>query len=68
MNPVFVFLVVLGTALLWVLLSGLFRFVGGIVQSAAKRTMDALENYDKGKVEYFVDGFKSAFHNEEDSE
>lgn len=63
MNPVFVFLVVIGTFLLWVLLSGLFRLVGGITLNIAKRTKDALENDEKGKVESFVDGFKSSFQN-----
>lgn len=67
MNPVFVFLVLIGAALLWVLLSGLFRLVGGITQRAIKKTKDALEDDSPGKVESFVNGFKSSFQNNKES-
>ena len=61
MNPVFVFLVIVGAALLWILLSGLFRLIGSITQHTIDKTRDALNNDDKGKVESFVDGFKHSF-------
>lgn len=61
MNPVFVFLVILGAAFLWLLLSGLFRFVGSLTQHTIEKTKDALENDDIGKPESFVNGFKSSF-------
>lgn len=35
MNPIFVFLVIIGAALLWLLLSGLYRIIGSIVQRLA---------------------------------
>lgn len=67
MNPVFVFLVLIGAALLWVLLSGLFRLVGGITQRAIKKTKDALEDDSPGKVESFVNGFKSSLKNNKEN-
>lgn len=67
MNPVFVFLVLIGTAMLWVLLSGLFRLVGGITKMAIMKTKDALEDDSPGKVESFVNGFKSSLKNSKES-
>jgi len=61
-NPVFVFLVIAGAGLLWLLLSGLFRLIGSITQHTIKKTKDALDNDDRGKVESFVDGFKNSFN------
>ena len=58
MNPVFVFLVIVGAALLWVLLSGLFRLIGSMTQHTINKTKDALNNDDRGNVESFIDGFK----------
>lgn len=65
MNPIFVILVILGAALLWVLLSSLFRLVGSITEHTINKTKDALNNDDRGKVESFVDGFKNSFNNKE---
>lgn len=67
MNPVFVFLVLIGTAMLWVLLSGLFRLVGGITNRVIRKTKDALEDDNQSKVESFVDGFKSSLKNNKES-
>lgn len=65
MNPIFVILVILVAALLWVLLSSLFRLVGSITEHTINKTKDALNNDDRGKVESFVDGFKNSFNNKE---
>ena len=65
MNPVFVFLVIVGAALLWILLSGLFRFIGSMTQHTINKTKDALNNDDRGSVESFVDGFKHSLNNKE---
>lgn len=62
MNPVFVFLVIAGAGLLWLLLSGFFRLIGSITQHTINKTKDALDNDDRGKVESFVDGFKNSFN------
>ena len=63
MNPVFVFLVIVGAVLLWILLSGLFRVIGSLTQHTIDKTKDALNNDDRGKIESFVDGFKNSFNN-----
>lgn len=64
MNPVFVFLVIVAAALLWVLLSGLFRLIGSFTQHTINKTKDALNNDSRGKIESFVDGFKDSFKGE----
>ncbi len=61
MNPVFVFLVLLGAVILWFLLSGLFRAIGSLTQHTIEKTKDALENDNTGKPESFINGFKSSF-------
>ena len=61
MNPVFVFLVITGAVLLWFLLSGLFRFIGGITERIYKKTKNALDDDSPGNIESFVNGFKDSF-------
>ena len=62
MNPVFVFLVIVGAAILWLLSSFAFRLVGMIVDHLvgnAKKAMD-----DKpSNAEMFVKGFGESFKN-----
>ena len=51
MNPVFIFLVLLGTFILWFLLSGLYRFVGGITTHIYKNAKDAINEEAKEEQE-----------------
>ena len=60
MNPVFVFLVIVGAALLWVLLSGLFRLIGGVTNHFIKKTEKALKD-EPGNAEMFAKGFVHGF-------
>lgn len=47
MNPVFIFLVLLGAFILWFLMSGLYRFVGGITTRIYKNAKDAINEEPK---------------------
>ncbi len=67
MNPVFVFLVLIGTALLWLLLSGLYRFVGGIAEHFADNARRAM-NDEETKPEAFVRGFRDALNKGDENE
>ena len=67
MNPVFVFLVIIGVVLLWFLLYWLFRPIGKIAQGVFRRTKDALDDDSPGKVESFVNGFKSSFQDNKEN-
>ena len=60
MNPVFVFIVILGAFVLWVLCSCLFRLIGAIIGHFVNKTMKAMGDEPSG-AESFVSGFKSAF-------
>lgn len=51
MNPVFIFLVLLGAFILWFLLSGLYRFVGGITTHIYKNAKDAINEETKEEQE-----------------
>jgi hypothetical protein len=65
MNPVFVFLVLLGAVVLWFLLSGMFRLIGGITKyfvEKAKKTM----NGEPSNMDAFINGFKDSFKEEKD--
>lgn len=59
MNPVFVLLVLIGTAILWLLLSGLYRFVGGIAEHFANKAKKAMSD-EETNTEAFIRGFKDA--------
>lgn len=67
MNPVFVFLVILGAALLWLLCSFAFRLIGGIATHFVKKAEKAMSD-EPSNAEMFADGFKSAFKEKEDKE
>lgn len=43
MNPLFIFLVFLGTILLWFLLAFLFKPIGNIISRLVSDVMDAME-------------------------
>lgn len=68
MNPIFVFLVLLGTALLWVLLSCIFRLIGSITERTIKNTKKALDDDSNGNIGSFVDGFKDSFKGDKKDE
>lgn len=51
MNPVFIFLVLLCAFILWFLLSGLYRFVGGITTHIYKNAKDAINEETKEEQE-----------------
>ena len=59
-NPVFVFLVIAGAGLLWVLLSGLFRLIGSVTNHVIKKTEKALKD-EPGNAEMFAKGFVHGF-------
>ena len=70
MSPVFVFLVILGAFLLWLLCSFAFRLIGGIAMHFVKRVEKAMGN-EPSKKDMFVAGFKSSLKKrkkEEDEE
>lgn len=60
MNPVFVFLVIIGAALLWLLCSFAFRLIGGIATHFIKKAEKAMSD-EPTKAEMFAAGFKTAF-------
>lgn len=68
MNPIFVFLVLLGAALLWVLLSCIFRLIGSITERTIKNTKKALDDDSNGNIGSFVDGFRSSFKGDKKDE
>lgn len=49
MNPVFIFLVLIGAFILWFLLSGLYRFVGSIATHVFTNAKDAICEDEKDK-------------------
>lgn len=51
MNPVFIFLVICGTVLLWFLLSFIFYPLGRLVYRLFKDAIDAMETGDKKESE-----------------
>jgi len=51
MNPIFIFLVLLMSFILWFLLSGLYRFVGGITTRIYKNAKDAINEEEKEEHE-----------------
>lgn len=67
MNPIFVFLVIIGAALLWLLCSFAFRMIGGIATHFVKKAEKAMGN-EPSNAEMFADGFKSAFKEKEKEE
>ena len=60
MNPIFVFLVLLGEALLWLIFAFAFRAIGSIAIRMAKRAEKAMSD-EPTKAEIFAAGFKNAF-------
>lgn len=60
MNPVFVFLVLIGAVVLWVLLSGLYRLVGAITNHFINNAKSAI-NDEPSNLDAFVDGFKDSW-------
>ena len=60
MNPVFVFLVILGAALLWLLCSFVFRLIGGIAMRMVRNAEKAMSN-EPTKPEMFMRGLKDSF-------
>lgn len=67
MNPVFVFLVILGAALLWLLCSFAFRLIGGIATHFVKKAEKAMSD-EPSKKDMFVAGFKSSLKEKEKDE
>ena len=65
MNPVFVFLVVLGAIVLWFLLSGLYRLIGGITKHYVDKAKKAMSD-EPTNIDAFVDGFKNSFKESKD--
>ena len=57
MNPVFVFLVVLGAALLWLLCSFAFRLIGMITGHLVDNAKKALDD-EPSNAEMFAKGIK----------
>lgn len=57
MNPVFVFLVILGAALLWLLLAFIYRFVGGLATKLVDNAKVEMSDEETNR-EAFVRGFK----------
>lgn len=60
MNPVLVFLILIGAFVNWFLLSGLFRLIGGITKyfvEKAKKTMGG----EPSNMDAFITGFKDSF-------
>lgn len=51
MNPVFIFLVLLDAFILWFLLSGLYRFVGGITTHVFEKAKNAINEESENKEE-----------------
>ena len=64
MNPVFVFLVLLGAVVLWFLLSGLYRLIGGITKHYVDKAKEAMSD-EPSKLDAFVDGFKDGFRRDD---
>lgn len=64
MNPVFVFLVIVGAAILWLLCSFAFRLIGGIATHFVKKAEKAMSD-EPSKVDMFAAGFKNAFKEKE---
>ena len=64
MNPVFVFLVIVGACVLWVLLSGAFKIIGAITRHRINKTIDVLMDDSDSKPEAFIHGFKDSFRKE----
>lgn len=67
MNPVFVFLVLLGAVVLWFLLSGLYRLIGGITRYYVDKAKEAMsdDSNEPSKLDAFVDGFKDGFRRDD---
>ena len=67
MNPVLVFLILIGAFVSWFLLSGLFRVIGGITKyfvEKAKKTMDG----EPSCMDAFINGFKDSFKEDKKDE
>ena len=67
MNPVFVFLVLLGAIILWFLLSGLYRLIGGVTKHYVDKAKEAMGD-EPSKMDAFVDGFKDSFKENKDEQ
>jgi hypothetical protein len=61
MNPIFVFLVILGAALLWLIFAFAFRLIGGIAMHLARRAEKAMSD-EMTKPEAFMLGLKDSLH------
>lgn len=66
MNPVFVFLILIAALVIWVLLAGLYRIIGGFTNKFINNAKKAI-NDEPSKIDSFVDGFKSSFNKEGES-
>ena len=64
MNPVFVFLVIIGAAILWLLCSFAFRMIGGIAIHFVEKAEKAMSD-EPSKADMFVSGFRSVFKEKE---
>lgn len=64
MNPVLVLLILIGTVVLWFLLAGLYRLIGGITQHFIDNAKRAI-NDEPSNADAFVEGFKSSFKEKE---
>lgn len=65
MNPIFVFLVLLGAALLWLILAFAFRFIGSIAIHMAKKAEKAMSD-EPTKPEMFMRGFRSSLKKDDE--
>ena len=67
MNPIFIFLVLLGAVVLWFLLSGLYRIIGGVTKHYVDKAKEAMsdESNEPSKLDAFVDGFKDGFRRDD---
>lgn len=60
MNPIFVFLVIIGAAMLWLALAFAFRLIGGIAMRMVRNAEKAMSN-EPTKPEMFMRGLKDSF-------
>ena len=67
MNPVFVFLVIIGAALLWLLCSFAFRLIGKVVEHLVGNAKKAMDD-EPSNAEMFVRGFGASFRNKKEAE
>ena len=64
MNPVFVFLVILGAVVLWFMMSGMFKIVGDFFSGIFDNMKRAINDQETNE-EAFIKGFQSSKRKEE---